>query len=401
MRCCIEAMLICGCVIPLAVEAVEPVIIKWEAAVPAAGAKALVQTADGALLTARSNHYTTGVEIAAYRSPPPGDNGTSWAQAGIVARDNDSTADLGDSAMAVLKSGEVLCCFRRNNYRHRPVEEHSYAIELSASRDNGKTWRFHSTVMDSKGTTGGLWASFLLERSDGALQCYYDDEVTPWREGFARHQWAQMKTWAPDKRAWVNPVTVSRAHNPAHLSRDGMCSVVELPAASGGRLVCALESVKIDPPCKGNVRCVTSDDGGKTWSWQKEERRILYQPKDVNYNSLAPWMIRLSDGTLLCVFVTDEARATPDTPATARLDEDLKCVFSFDGGVTWSEKAQTISADHPCYLPGVIELTRGPLKGHVMVLYVAKSGLMNSTGAVVSQAKENARPARDNGKTWR
>jgi hypothetical protein len=207
-------------------------------------------------------------------------------------------------------------------------------------------------VDESTGSRAGLWASFLFETRNGELQCYYDDEAAPAREGFHRHQWLTMRQWNATMGEWGERITVSRAHDSQHLSRDGMCSVVE---TAPGHLLCVFESVDTSQPHKGVLRSVSSSDAGATWSWQNTERPIVWRPADHLYNALAPWMIQLSSGPLLCVFVTDEDRATPDTPSTGKLDEDMKAIYSYNGGSMWSARPQLL-AKHPAYLPGVVEL---------------------------------------------
>lgn len=181
-----------------------------------------------------------------------------------------------------------------------------------------------------------------------------------------------MRTWDPASRTWGDPVTVSRAHDPRDLSRDGMPSVVE---TAPGHLLCVFESVDVEPPFKGVLRRVTSNDGGRTWSWTGAERPVVWRPPDRDFNALAPWMIRLSSGALLCVFVTDEDRPEPDTPSTGRLDQDVKAVYSRDGGETWSCCAQTVAAEPRCYLPGIVELTSRERRGQVLVQYASRNRL--------------------------
>ncbi len=207
----------------------------------------------------------------------------------------------------------------------------------------------------------GLWSSFLLRKRDGTLQCYYDDEDTPHRAGFFRHQWVTMKTWDAEAQEWINPVTVSRAHDPKHLSRDGMASVVQLPS---GRLLCVFESVQTFRPHANCIRLVTSDDGGRTWSWQQEERRILFESAKPSHLAVSPWVTRLPGGPLLCVFATDENQPLPSPSGTHpwHLKTDVKCVSSLDGGHTWSPAAQTVFAGtHQCYAPGLLPLRDGSL----------------------------------------
>lgn len=330
---------------------------------PGASPKSLVETADGTLVSAGSSWSTAGAELQCYRSV---DGGTTWTMAGLIALDPEHSTDLGDSALLTRKDGEILVAYRHNRYKGRPTQERHFSIQVASSKDAGLTWRHHSTVAQATGTTEGLWASFLLETEDGQLQCYYDDEVAPLEEGRTMHQWLTVRTWDPAREEWTSPTIVSRAHNRAHLSRDGMCTVVE---TSPGKLLCVFESVDVRFPHKGVLRSVTSEDGGATWSWQHEERPIIWRPADRTYNALAPWTIRLSSGALACVFVTDEDRATPDTPATGRLNQDVKAIYSFDDGKTWSKRPQMVADEHPCYLPGIVELRHGSHAGRVVVQY--------------------------------
>jgi hypothetical protein len=170
-----------------------------------------------------------------------------------------------------------------------------------------------------------------------------------------------MKTWDTNSQQWVNPVTVSRAHDPQQLSRDGMASAVELPT---GRLLCVLESVHTAPPHANCIRLATSDDGGRTWNWQRQERRIVFQTSKPNHLAVSPWVTRLPGGPLLCVFATDEDQPSSSRPGThpRYLKTDVKYVFSLDQGTTWSPTAHTIFAGtHRTYAPGVLPLRDGSL----------------------------------------
>lgn len=350
--------------------------LAWDSPRPGVGTKAPVETTDGVLLAVNSRHTTDAAELLCFRS---NDCGGTWTLAGMIARDPEPRTDIGDAAIMQLRSGEVLCSYR-HNHTFGPRQRRDHSIRVAVSRDGGATWEPHSTVASTKGTTAGLWSTFLHERTDGALQCYYDDEVTPWQEGFDRHQWLTMRTWNPAKREWVDPVTVSRAENKDHLSRDGMPSVVEFP---DGRLLCVFEGVRVTPPHKSVIRSGTSFDGGRTWSWSTTGRQMVYAPADPLYNALASWVIRHSSGLLICVFSTDEDRATPDTPSTGRLDQDIKAVYSADGGATWSRVPQKIAIEHPCYLAGISELTREVDKRKVILQYSGRSGPATRIGRIV------------------
>lgn len=285
------------------------------------------------------------------------DAGRTWTEHATIASDTPGT-DIGDGHLLRLRDGRLWCSLRRNKLPR------SYAIEIAESVDDGATWRRHSVVDTSNVPdeitlaphTRGLWASFLLQRSDGTVQCYYDDERTPADAGLPGHQWVTMRTWDPLRKAWINPVVVSRAPDRA-LSRDGMPSVVEL---LDGRLLATVESVRTRPPHANLVRSVFSEDGGATWSWQ--ERRDVYRPPG-NFMALAPWTIRTRDGLLICVFCTDQDRDVPDTGGTPpwRLNMDVKYVLSRDDGKTWSAPRVVYDEQHRNYLPGTIQLTDNSL----------------------------------------
>jgi hypothetical protein len=132
-------------------------------------------------------------------------------------------------------------------------------------------------------------------------------------------------------------------------------------ALSRRRLGCALESVQTFRPHANLVRFVTSDDGGRTWSWTREERRVLYQPAKPDFMALAPYLTRLADGALACVFCTDEDRDQPDRSGTppGRLNMDVKLVTSADGGRTWGAPETVYADTHRAYLPGLVEVKAG------------------------------------------
>lgn len=351
---------------------------------PAQGAKGFLVMPDGAVLATRTEGRSDGVFVLLSRSR---DGGRSWERVGTIVSDPEPSADIGDGNLCLRRDGELLYVYRHNRYRGENASKPYYSVKVASSKDGGKTWKTHSTVLEVRPTGGGpsrgLWAPFVFETSRGVLQCYYDDEYTPWREGFAGHQWVRMHTWNPKRGEWENPVTVSRAHDPKHLSRDGMPSVVELPS---GRLLCVLESVQTFPPHAGLIRSVESLDGGRSWSWMHEERRVVYQPRNTNFMALAPWVARIWDNVLLCVFITDEDRAQPDRPGTPapQLNMDVKCVWSTDGGKTWSRRALTVyNKTHKCYMPGIDVLHARSITAELLVLFLeTQQGYFSLRGTV-------------------
>ena len=354
-----------------AAQAAAPTIAWDRPTTGPSGPRGGLQLPDGTVLGVR---HVTRDGRTLFLVTQSNDGGRTWSKRGTIADDTLGT-DLGDGHLLRLRDGRLWCSYRRI---HAP---RSYAIEIAESNDAGATWQVHSvvdrSVVDEPSQhSRGLWASFLLQRADGVVQCYYDDERTPFDAGRRGHQWVTMRTWTPETRAWTAPVVVSRAPN--ELSRDGMPSVVELP---GGRLLATVESVATQRPHANVIRSVTSDDGGATWSWR--ERGMVYQPCGT-FMALAPWTIRTRDGVLICVFCTDEDRDRPDVSGTVprRLNMDVKYVVSRDDGKTWSPPHVVYDEQHRNYLPGVIDLAG---EGGLLVQWVnyAAGGHMARRGRFV------------------
>lgn len=318
-----------------------PVTFNWDAQ-PLAGTgfKAPLELPNGDILAVGTAGLSGGG--AAVRCHRSLDGGRTWSYLYEIARDETPGADIGDGHIMMLRNGVILYSYRHNNFSGLPPAQQAYRIKVAQSANNGVSWAPHSTVASNtglEGTLAGLWSSCLIELTSGTLQCYYDDEYTPGAGGFTNNQWLSMKTWDPAASSWSGRVTVSRAHNAGDLSRDGMCTVLE---QDGGRLLCALESVQTTGGHGNVVRYVTSNDGGRNWSWQWQERMVIYSPADHRYNATAPWMARLSGGEILCILTTDEDRATPGESSTGILYQDLKFALSYDNGATWTIPKQTL-----------------------------------------------------------
>lgn len=350
----------------MAADRADETRLTWsELSARAGGGKGAAQLASGDILATRMRRDSNGVHVVCSSSA---DGGRSWRDLSVITSEASAGADLGDGHLIELPNGDVLYSYRCNLLRTNAAGLRQYSMRVAISRDAGKSWQPYSVVANSAHEPAGepealrgLWSSFLLRKRDGALQCYYDDEDTPHREGFFRNQWLTMKTWDAASRSWRRPVTVSRAHHPKHLARDGMPSVVELPS---GRLLCVFESVQTVPPHANCLRAVTSEDGGQTWSWQHGERQTVFATRKPDHLAVSPWMTRLPGGELLCVFATDEDRDTPGKPGSPpwAFRMDVKCILSRDDGRTWSGSAHTVFAEnHRSYAPGVLVLRDGGL----------------------------------------
>ena len=315
---------------------------------PGPGVKGAIVTRSGAILCARGEGSPHGVRVVCMVSR---DRGSTWSRAGEIAS-GPPGADIGDGCMAEISPGRLLYSYRDNR---TDGSFKTYAIRVAESSDAGRTWRPHSTVAECTGETGGLWASFLFKTRSDDILCMYDDERTPWEAGLRRHQWLTMKRWDARARAWRHPVTVSRAHNPAHLSRDGMGSIIEVKPSS---LLCVFETVDTALPHAGVIMSVTSNDGGRSWSWSARERSIVYQARDRRFGAYCPWIARARDGRIVCVFGLNEGRKQPISGGTPlpELGLDIAAVESTDGGRTWSSPVRLYEGTHRNGMPGILAL---------------------------------------------
>ncbi len=327
--------------------------IVWTSPRPGPGPKGAAVLSDGSILCARTEGMATGVRVVCLASA---DRGRTWQERATIV-DGPMGADIGDGCLLSMGRGELLYSYRDN--RTTGQAEPTYAIRVVSSSDSGRTWKPHSTVADCRGARGGLWSSFLLKTPAGKLLCLYDDERTPWDAGFARHQWLTARTWDGKRREWVDPVTVSRADDPAHLSRDGMASAVVLP---NGHILCVFETVDTAPPHAGVIMSVESADGGKTWSWKTPGRRMVYQARDHRFGAYCPWVALTPERRLVCVFGLNEGREKPNAPGTPPPDlgMDIVAIESRDLGQTWSAPAVVHAGSHRSFMPGVVALPGRP-----------------------------------------
>ena len=307
---------------------------------PAPKGGLVLASGEAAVIGARGRDGGTALVMSA-----TADGGRTWREVGTVATDRSPRADLGDGNAVRLRDGRLLATYRRN---HAPS---SFAIEVSESRDGGKSWATQGTVERSSTQGRGLWAPFLLVTDRGEVQCYYDDEALPAEKGSPGHQWIAMRMWR--EGAWRGPTVVAR--EPTGLSRDGMATVVSL---GNGRLLCVVEAVRAEAPHAGLLRAFRSTDDGRTWGGPE----TVYAPKDARFHAFAPSMVRVG-GRLILLFATNEDRADSPrsgTPAD-RMMLDVKSIESRDEGRTWSAPTLVYGGTHRNYLPCLYALPQGRL----------------------------------------
>ena len=204
-----------------------------------------------------------------------------WQDEAVIASETGVDADLGDGHLLALPNGECIYSYRHNRLQTNAAGRRTYSIRVAVSRDAGQTWQPHSVVAQSTHdpvrepeALRGLWSSFLLRLRDGTALLLRRRRHAASARLF-RHQWLTRKTWDAAAHRWRQPDPRIRRLMRATLSRDGMPSVVELPS---GRLLCVMESVQTAPPHANCLRAVTSDNGGRTWSWRAPSARLSMLP---------------------------------------------------------------------------------------------------------------------------
>ena len=294
------------------------------------------------------------------------DGGKTW-EGYSQATKHPKQEDLANAFPLQLSDGTVLVAFR-----HHTVDKAIYRLEVCASHDQGKSWKFRGTI-----ATGsvGLWEPFLLELPDKTLQAYYASE-----EGIKPDQRLEMRSSADGGKIWGRPITVARKRG----SRDGMPGVVR---RADGTLFAVFEASDL-VPYRFVIRAVRSKDGGKNWS---SERQLVYKPANpvrTRWAAGAPTVVQLADGRLLVSFQTDEdvaySRGNPKRDPSASSYDYLrfatfKCVSSYDGGRTWRERVTLAGTVKE---PSLWNALYVPSSGNVLALAGFKGKIWSRVGVV-------------------
>jgi len=293
------------------------------------------------------------------------DQGASWRVGGIVATSWSESVLYGEPVLLGLPDSlTVFCAFREEHIIDN--DTNAFQLTLYRSDNGGSTWRFDSTItgpfQGSAVEPENFVGAPFLHLEGNMLQCYFDNEPEPNRQGFRHHQWITMLSrnisssdeWDPG-----NLVIASREYSSTSLSRDGMSSIVSLEQ---GKLFCITEGVSTEPPHSNVVRCVRSLDGGQ--SWDMETRRIVYQgrwdPKSSShFNAYCPWGIRVASSEVWVAFLTDEDfRSPPDLSSTGVGERRsiVKVVKSTTHCASWSEAEIILGGPHTqYYAPGLLQ----------------------------------------------
>lgn len=221
------------------------------------------------------------------------DDGSTWSTGytyGVNTNVGSFRLAVANSAFHELEDGTILVAYRATGYIAPKQARFCTRIQVSQSKDGGKTWTYHSLIaehIDENGESNGYWEPHF-GLIDGVLTCFYANDGLNYEKSY---QHIEFRQWINGK--WSEPTIASNGID--HKSRDGMPVWQQL---STGKYVLAIEGWVPD----GYALCIQllySDDG---YNWS--EPVIVYRAK--NGACGAPYVVELPTGQLLVSFQTDE-----------------------------------------------------------------------------------------------
>ncbi len=246
---------------------------------------------DGTLICA----YDTDLKMACVTS---NDGGLTWDKNQIIISEIDGL-NCANAALIQLDSGELLCGYRATG----TIDGRFYAtIKVNSSFDNGKTWRYHSTVIETLQDSNdyfGVWEPHFGFIGDKLAVFYSNDSQNDAVEN-PDQQNIEFKLW--DGSSWCEKNIASDGN--VTNSRDGMPVWCQ---TSSCKYVMAIETTAL----KDNkyidrdfsIALLTSKNG---LYWDKSG--YVYVPPiygDADYAG-APYVVELPDGRLCVSMQTNE-----------------------------------------------------------------------------------------------
>ncbi|CAE8686057.1 unnamed protein product [Polarella glacialis] len=314
-------------------------------------------------------------------------DGQGWTETGCVVSSEEQLEYADPNILHIPGTCSVFCAFRIQN--RSPDPDFSWQVVVCRSDDSGKLWQFDSVVETSP--PGGLFvgAPFLLLRSNGNLQIYYDSELDAAQLGCHGNQWLMMRErlngirgeWAPGRRVLDNGIIseIEAGFQPG-LLRDGMASVVQLDEDN---LLLVMEAVDVKLPHQNIIQGQRSPDGGQTWWPRFDVYRGRTASCGTNFNAYNPWVCRPGSGPAYVAFCTDEDFPEPPDPSNTPVEKrraHVKLVRSLADFQSWSAADVLNNDGDKMYNPGLFELSPNKLCSTI--------DLLNGTRAMFEQSSE-------------
>ena len=303
----------------------------------------LYQLSDGRLMCARDDG-------SAIRACYSSDGGLTW-EANTRSISVLPQYTCANAAIIEMLDGEILVAYRALGNKG---DKYYGGIHVSSSKDGGKTWKNHSTVIstenDGDKNAAVYEPHFIM--MNGLLTVFYANAHEDYVK--APYQYLEYKQYKNGK--WGNRTIVADGF--AHKSRDGMPYVIQL---SSGEYVCALEGWIPGTP-QLMIKLIYSEDG-KKWSEPIE----IYRSSGTNAG--APAIAELPNGQLVLSFQTAE----DCTHAEKRSDCAVMKTLISDG-----TPIQAISAENFTSLENTFGTPEG-YRSKWNALYVANGYLYAAT----------------------
>ncbi len=241
------------------------------------------------------------------------DGGKSWSYPKVGAEK--AGYDCANANFIQLENGDILLAYRAI----KGGENIDAKLLCSVSHDNGKTWEFHSTIIETYGK-GGVWEPHFIMIGDKVAVFYANDSESAM--GNTGYQNIEFKLLEGD--TWGEARIASNGNETK--SRDGMPVVDRL---SDGRYVMVVEANAF-PDYVFIVQMKFSPDG-LDWS---EPLKTIYVPskKGAGKKAGAPYICVLPGDVFIVSFQTDE-----DASGSGDGVSVMKVITSTDLGETWSE----------------------------------------------------------------
>ncbi|KAI5292719.1 hypothetical protein KEM52_006117 [Ascosphaera acerosa] len=299
------------------------------------------------------------------------DGGKTFQEISEISK-GDGDVDNAHLAEISAEPQTILAAFRNHDLDEngKPTR---FRITVNGSPDGGHSWTFFSNVTETS-PPNGVWEPFVRKGLKGDIQLTFSQEFAP------DDQRTLLVSSQNRGVTWSKPFNLDT--RPNHL-RDGMCGITTTRDSANGKdvVVMVMETTRF--PGKFDVEGMLSYDDGASY----EQRHIVYNPSPNNimsnrqnptaranreneerggnppgemirdipdiYNAGAPQVATFSiDGSLICVFMTDEDVAPNSVSWTQHAA--IKAVFApppRNGVITWGPPIKI--ADAESYWPGV------------------------------------------------
>lgn len=240
------------------------------------------------------------------------DGGKTWSYPKPAAEK--SGYDCANANFIQMENGDILLAYRAIKGGAKTDAK----ILCSISRDNGKTWAFHSTIIEEYGK-GGVWEPHFIYIGDKVAVFYANDSEHA--VGHTGNQNIEFKLLEGD--TWGEKRIASYGNRTG--SRDGMPVVDRL---SDGRYVMVVEANAF--PDYVFVTQIKFSPDGLDWS---DPLKTIYRPskKGAGKKAGAPYIVVLPGDILVVSFQTDE-----DATGSGDGVSVMKVIVSTDLGKTWS-----------------------------------------------------------------